>query len=65
MSCMWVVHSGQFGDVCVWGSIVCRYDWRRGDLFVRSCANLLLVGRGSDVSDVCIFGAMCCMILLL
>ena len=55
MSCVWWLHSGHCGIVCVEGSILCRYDLRNGDLLVRSCDSVLLVLWESvcSVSSIC------------
>ena len=45
------------------GDILCRYERRSGDLFVRSCARVLRMECVSVVSDGCISGAMSFMIL--
>ena len=31
---------GQSGNGCVEASILCRYDWKKGDLFVLSWARV-------------------------
>ena len=36
MSCVWVLHRGHSGDECDLASTLCRYDLRKGDLFVLS-----------------------------
>ena len=41
MSCMLVFQRGHSGDVCDVASTLCKYDLRKGDLFV-------LVGQGCD-----------------
>ena len=39
MSCVWVLQMGHSGDGCDLTSTLCKYDLRKGDLFV-------LVGQG-------------------
>ena len=36
MSCVWMLQSGRSGDGCVLVSTLCKYDLRKGDLFVLS-----------------------------
>ena len=36
MSYEWVLHRGHSGDGCDLGSTLCKYDLRKGDLFVLS-----------------------------
>ena len=38
MSCVWVLQRGNSGDGCVLASTLCKYDSRKGDLFVLSWA---------------------------
>ena len=40
MVCISVLKRGQYGEVCVFVSTLCKYDLRMGDLFVRSCARV-------------------------
>ena len=40
MSWLCRLQSGQSGDGWVLGDILCRYEYRSGDLFVRSCASV-------------------------
>ena len=49
MSCVWILQRGHSGDGCVLASILCRYDLRKGDLFVLSWARVRRVRRGSHV----------------
>ena len=37
MSCVWMLQRGHSGDGCVLTSTLCKYDLRKGDLFVLSC----------------------------
>ena len=36
MSCVWMLQRGHSGDGCVLASTLCKYDLRKGDLFVLS-----------------------------
>ena len=36
MSCVWVLQRGNNGDECDLSSSLCKYDLRKGDLFVLS-----------------------------
>ena len=36
MSCVWMLQKGHSGDGCVLASTLCKYDLRKGDLFVLS-----------------------------
>ena len=38
MSCVWMLQRGHSGDGCVLASTLCKYDLRKGDLFVLSWA---------------------------
>ena len=40
MSCVWMLQRGHSGDVCVLASTLCKYDLRKGDLFVLSWARV-------------------------
>ena len=40
MSCVWMLQRGHSGDGCVLASTLCKYDLRKGDLFVLSCARV-------------------------
>ena len=40
MSCVWVLQKGNSGDACDLASTVCKYDLRKGDLFVLSWARV-------------------------
>ena len=37
VSCGWMLQRGHSGDGCVLASTLCKYDLRKGDLFVMSC----------------------------
>ena len=47
MSCVWLLQRGHSGDGCVLASTLCKYDLRKGDLFVLSWARVRRVRRGS------------------
>ena len=42
-----MLQRGNSGDVCVLASTLCKYDLRKGDLFVLSWARVRRVRRGS------------------
>ena len=50
MSCVWMLQRGHSGDGCVLASTLCKYDLRKGDLFVlrrgRISSELLVCGGG-------------------
>ena len=58
MSCM--LQRGQSGVVWFEASTLCRYDARKGDLFVLSCARLRRYALVSVDSVVFIVGAAVC-----
>ena len=51
MSCVWMLQRGHSGDGCVLASTLCKYDLRKGDLFVLSWARVRRVRRGSISSE--------------
>ena len=61
MSCVWMLQRGHSGDGCVLASTLCKYDLRKGDLFVLSWAR----GRGSFSSELLVCGGGVRSILLL
>ena len=63
--CSWVRQRGQSGDGCVDASILCRYDRRKGDLFVLSWARVRRVCRGKFSSVLLTCGGCVRSILLL
>ena len=65
MSCVWVLQRGRSGDGCDLASTLCKYDLRKGDLFVLSWARLLRVRRGSLSSGLLMCGGGVRSILLL
>ena len=56
MSCVWMLHRGHSGDGCVLASTLCKYDLRKGDLFVLSWARVRRVRRGSISSELLVCG---------
>ena len=40
MSCMWMLQRGHSGDGCVLALALCKYDLRKGNLFVLSWAKV-------------------------
>ena len=62
---MWVLQRGQSGDGCDLASTLCKYDLRKGDLFVPSWARVRQVRRGSISSELLMCGGGVCSILLL
>ena len=46
MSCVWMLQRGHSGDGCVLASTLCKYDLRKGDLFVLSWARVRLSEAG-------------------
>ena len=40
VSCVWMLQRGHSGDGCVLASTLCKYDLRKGDLFVLSWARV-------------------------
>ena len=66
MSCVWMLQRGHSGDGCVLASTLCKYDLRKGDLFVLSWARVRRVRRGSISSELLVCGGgdsscRCCM----
>ena len=45
MSCVWMLQRGHSGDGYVLASTLCKYDLRKGDLFVLSWARVRRVRR--------------------
>ena len=56
MSCVWMLQRGHSGDGCVLASTLCKYDLRKGDLFVLSRARVRRVRRGSISSELLMCG---------
>ena len=54
--CVWMLQRGHSGDGCVWASTLCKYDLRKGDLFVMSWARVRRVRCGSLSSELLMCG---------
>ena len=65
MSCVWVLQRGHSGDGCDLASTLCKYDLRKGDLFVLSWARVRRLRRGSLSSELLMCGGGMHSILLL
>ena len=52
MSCVWMLQRGHSDDGCVLASTLCKYDLRKGDLFILSWARVRRVRRGSLSSEL-------------
>ena len=65
MSCVWMLQREHSGDGCVLASTLCKYDLRKGDLFVLSWARVRRVRRGSISSELLVCGGGVRSILLL
>ena len=65
MSCVWMLQRGHSGDGCVLASTLCKYDLRKGDLFVLSWTRVRRVRRGSISSELLVCGGGVRSILLL
>ena len=65
MMCVWMLQRGHSGDGCVLTSTLCKYDLRKGDLFVLSWARVRRVWRGSLSSELLVCGGGVRSILLL
>ena len=59
MSCVWMLQRGHSGDGCVLASTLCKYDLRKGDLFVLSWARVRRVRRGSISSELLVLWWRC------
>ena len=62
---MWMLQRGHSGDGCVLVSTLCKYDLRKGDLFVLGWARVRRVGRGSISLELLVCGGGVRSILLL
>ena len=60
-----MLQRGHSGDGCVLASTLCKYDLRKGDLFVLSWARVRRVRRGSISSELLVCGGGVRSILLL
>ena len=56
---MWVLQRGHSGDGCDLVSSLCKYDLRKGYLFVLSWARVRSVRRGSISSELLMCGGVC------
>ena len=65
MSYVWMLQRGNSGDECVLASTLCKYDLRKGDLFVLSWARVRRVRHGSLSSELLMCGGGVRSILLL
>ena len=65
MSCVWVLLRGYSGDGYDLASTLCKYDLRKGDLFVLSWARVRRVRVGGLSSELLMCGGGACSILLL
>ena len=65
MLCVRLLQRGYSGDGCVLVSTLCKYDLRKGDLFVLNWATVRRVMRGSISSDLLMCGGGVRTILLL
>ena len=62
---MWVLQRRHSGDGCDLASPLCKYDLRKGDLFVLSWARVRRVRCRSISSELLMCGVGVCSILLL
>ena len=60
-----MLQRGHSGDGCVLASTMCKYDLKKGDLFVLSWARIRRVRRGSISSELLMCGGSVRSILLL
>ena len=51
VSCVWMLQRGHSGDGYVLASILCKYDLRKGDLFVLSWARVQRVRLGISLQS--------------
>ena len=51
-----MLHRGHSGDGCDLVSTMCKYELRKDDLFVLSCARVRRVRRGSISSELLMCG---------
>ena len=54
MSCVWMLQRGHSGDGCVMALTLCKYNLRKGDLFVPCWPRVRRVMRGSLSSELLI-----------
>ena len=65
MSCVWMLQRGHSGDGCVLASTLCKYDLRKGYLFVLRLARVQRVRPVSLSSELLMCGGRVRSILLL
>ena len=65
MLCVWMLQRGHSGDGCDLASTLCKYDLRKGDLFVLGWARARRMRRGSISSELLMCGGRVRSILLL
>ena len=65
MSCGWMLQRGHSGDGCVLVSTLCKYEFRKGYLFVLSWTRVRRVRRESLSSELLVCGGGVRSILLL
>ena len=65
MLCGWVLQRGHSGDGCDLASTLCKYDLRKGNLFVLSWARVRRMRQGSISSELLVCGGGVRSILLL
>ena len=65
MSCVWMLQRGNSGDGCVLASTLCKYDLRKGYLFVLSWVRVRRVRRRSLSSELPVYAGGVRSILLL
>ena len=65
MSCVRVLQKGHSGDGCVLASTLCKYDLRKGDLFVLSWARVRRLRQGSISTELLMCGGGVRSILLI
>ena len=56
MWCVYVLQRGHSGDVCTIASTLCKYDLRKGYIFVMSWARVRRVRRGTISSELLMCG---------
>ena len=63
MLCVRMLHRGHSCDGCVLASTLCKYDFRKIDLFVMSWARVRRAMRGSISSELLMCGGGGCIII--
>ena len=53
---MWMIQGGHIDDACDLTSTLCRYDFRKGDLFVLSWSRMRRVRQESISSELIMYG---------